>query len=79
MKILLSAGHGGTDSGSIGADKGKEKDILKKLLVELGVSKTEVATILHYQFILTLLTGQPLAQSVGIKVRKKKLENYQKR
>lgn len=26
MKILLSAGHGGTDSGSIGADKGKEKD-----------------------------------------------------
>lgn len=25
MKILLSAGHGGTDSGSIGADKGKEK------------------------------------------------------
>ncbi|MCI9585274.1 MAG: N-acetylmuramoyl-L-alanine amidase [Bacilli bacterium] len=26
MKILLSAGHGGTDSGSIGADKGKEKN-----------------------------------------------------
>ena len=26
MKILLSAGHGGTDGGSIGADKGKEKD-----------------------------------------------------
>lgn len=26
MKILLSAGHGGTDSGSIGADGGKEKD-----------------------------------------------------
>ena len=26
MKILLSAGHGGTDSGSIGSDKGKEKD-----------------------------------------------------
>lgn len=26
MKILLSAGHGGTDSGSIGADNGKEKD-----------------------------------------------------
>ena len=26
MKILLSAGHGGTDSGSIGADKGKERD-----------------------------------------------------
>lgn len=26
MKILLSAGHGGTDSGSIGADRGKEKD-----------------------------------------------------
>lgn len=26
MKILLSAGHGGTDSGSIGADRRKEKD-----------------------------------------------------
>ena len=26
MKILLSAGHGGTDGGSTGADKGKEKD-----------------------------------------------------
>jgi len=26
MKILLSAGHGGADSGSIGSDKGKEKD-----------------------------------------------------
>lgn len=26
MKILLSAGHGGTDSGSIGSDNGKEKD-----------------------------------------------------
>lgn len=26
MKILLSAGHGGTDGGSIGVDKGKEKD-----------------------------------------------------
>lgn len=26
MKILLSAGHGGTDCGSIGADNGKEKD-----------------------------------------------------
>ena len=26
MKILLSAGHGGIDSGSIGADKSKEKD-----------------------------------------------------
>ena len=26
MKILLSAGHGGTDSGSIGADGGKERD-----------------------------------------------------
>lgn len=26
MKILLSAGHGGTDSGSVGYDKGKEKD-----------------------------------------------------
>lgn len=26
MKILLSAGHGGTDGGSIGSDKGKEKD-----------------------------------------------------
>ena len=26
MKILLSAGHGGTDGGSTGADNGKEKD-----------------------------------------------------
>ena len=26
MKILLSAGHGGADSGSIGSDNGKEKD-----------------------------------------------------
>ena len=26
MKILLSAGHGGTDSGSLGSDRGKEKD-----------------------------------------------------
>ncbi len=26
MKILLSAGHGGTDGGSTGADRGKEKD-----------------------------------------------------
>ena len=26
MKVLLSSGHGGVDSGSIGADKGKEKD-----------------------------------------------------
>ena len=29
MKILLSAGHGGTDGGSTGADNGKEK-------IELG-------------------------------------------
>lgn len=31
MKILLSAGHGNVDSGSIGFDKGKEKDRTKEL------------------------------------------------
>ena len=31
MKILLSAGHGNIDSGSIGYDKGKEKDRTKEL------------------------------------------------
>lgn len=32
MKILLSAGHGGTQPGSIGADKIKEKDRTKELV-----------------------------------------------
>ncbi len=31
MKIILSAGHGNIDSGSIGYDKGKEKDRTKEL------------------------------------------------
>ena len=31
MKILISAGHGNVDSGSIGYDKGKEKDRTKEL------------------------------------------------
>lgn len=31
MKVLLSAGHGNIDSGSIGYDKGKEKDRTKEL------------------------------------------------
>jgi len=38
MKILLSAGHGGRDSGSIGTDNGKEKDRTMDL-VNLVASK----------------------------------------
>lgn len=41
MKILLSAGHGNVDSGSIGFDKGKEKDRTKELANMVAVKLRE--------------------------------------